>query len=68
VQQLEESCGEIADLTVLVRHATVFLIGLNKEHTFFLSALKCPVVYLSSGLLFPASSELQAAIDACIDS
>jgi len=64
---LEESCVEIADITVLVHYATGFLTGLNKGHTFFRSALKCPVVYLSGELLLPALGEIPTSTDNCLD-
>ena len=65
---LEESCNDIADLTVLVHYSSSFLSGLNKGHTFFRSALKCPVVYLSGELLLPALYEIRPVTDECVNS
>lgn len=64
---LEESCSEIADLTVLAHYHSSFLSGLSKGHTFFRSALKCPVVYLSGELLLPAIEQFAGIPDDCLN-
>ena len=64
---LEESCQEIADLTVMVHYRSNFLSGISKGHTFFCSALKCPAVYLSGELLLPTLDQIEHVPDDCLN-
>ncbi|RWY51604.1 HEPN domain-containing protein [Mucilaginibacter gilvus] len=57
---IEDSCRETAKVVALVHHASALFTGLKRSNLFFNTALGCPAVYLSGGLLLPAAMPLSA--------
>ncbi len=54
---LEECCKKVANVYILVHHASSLIAATDEKNLFLKKAINCPVIYLAGGLILPKQKE-----------